>query len=145
VPLLLYGVYTTYAAFLNLFSSLILDRVGRTKLLKIGFVSLACFENQSIQTHSKFSQAGCIGMFSCFTALVATYAGTTNKVGNAFAVLTLFLWLTFYASCIDACSYVYCAEIFPTHMRTQGVAASIFGLFAMTLGESFFHFPSLVR
>lgn len=38
-PLLLYSVYLTWASLLNVFSSLIVDRVGRVKLLLIGVVS----------------------------------------------------------------------------------------------------------
>ena len=72
-------------------------------------------------------------MLICFTAMVASFAGTSNKAGNAMGVVFLYLFVTFYASCFDACSYVYCSEIFPTALRAQGVSASIFGLFAMTL------------
>lgn len=38
VPLLLYAVYLTWAAGLNWVSSMIVDRVGRIKLLIIGIV-----------------------------------------------------------------------------------------------------------
>lgn len=72
-------------------------------------------------------------MLICFTAMVASFAGTTNKAGNAMGVVFLYLFVTFYASCFDATSYVYCSEIFPTSLRAQGVSASIFGLFSMTL------------
>lgn len=75
-------------------------------------------------------------MLICFTAMVASFAETGNKIGNAFGVVFLFLFVTFYASCVDATSYVYCSEIFPTHLRASGVAASIFGLFSMTLSKS---------
>ena len=40
MPLVLYGLYTTWAASLNLLSSRIIDRVGRIRLLTIGLVSL---------------------------------------------------------------------------------------------------------
>jgi hypothetical protein len=46
-------------------------------------------------------------MLACFTAMVARFGGTSNKVGNGFGVLFLYLFVTFYASCIDAVSYVY--------------------------------------
>lgn len=74
---------------------------------------------------------------ACYTAMVAKYSGTKNRVGNGFGVLFLFLHITFYACCVDAVSYVYCSEIFPTHMRAQGVAVTIFGLFMMTLSTPF--------
>lgn len=34
---------------------------------------------------------------------------------------------------MDASSYVYCSEIFPTSVRAQGLGTSIIGLFASTL------------
>lgn len=74
-------------------------------------------------------------MLSCFTGLFSTYAGTDSKVGNAMCIVSLFLWVTFYATCIDAVSFVYCSEIFPTQMRSQGVAASVAGLFTVTLSK----------
>lgn len=67
--------------------------------------------------------------------MVAVYGGTTNKIGNGFGVFFLFTFVTFYATCVDAISYVYCAEIFPTALRAQGVSFSIIGLFAMTLSK----------
>ena len=78
-------------------------------------------------------------MLSIFTALFSTYAGTENKVGNAMCIVFLFLWLTFYATCIDAVSFVYCSEIFPTHMRSRGMAVSVGSLFAVTLRRQMSH------
>lgn len=75
-------------------------------------------------------------MLSCFTALFAVYAGTDNKIGNAFCIVFLFLWVSFYATCVDAVQFVYCSEIFPTQIRSQGMAASVGTLFAMTLRKS---------
>lgn len=34
-----------------------------------------------------------------------------------------------YGGCIDANTYVYCAEIFPTHIRPRGMALSMVTLF----------------
>lgn len=39
LPLLLYAVYASWAAFLNFVSALIVDKVGRVRLLCIGIVS----------------------------------------------------------------------------------------------------------
>lgn len=43
LPLLLYAVYLTWASILNVVSSLIVDRVGRVRLLVIGIVSSVLF------------------------------------------------------------------------------------------------------
>lgn len=51
-------------------------------------------------------------------------------------IVVLFCWVTFYASCVDAPSFVYCSEIFPTQMRAKGVAASVGALFSVTLSKS---------
>lgn len=75
-------------------------------------------------------------MVACETAMVATYGGTNNKIGNGFGVAFLFLFVTFYGSCVDAISYVYCSELFPTSLRAQGIGFSVVGLFAMTLCKS---------
>ncbi|CAL5874791.1 uncharacterized protein PFLUO_LOCUS9093 [Penicillium psychrofluorescens] len=65
--------------------------------------------------------------------MVAQYGNGPNKVGNGFGVLFLFLFVTFYGGCVDAISYVYCSELFPTNLRAQGMGFSVMGLFAMTL------------
>jgi hypothetical protein len=36
--------------------------------------------------------------------MVAKFGGTTNKVGEGFGVLFLFIFVVFYAGCLDACS-----------------------------------------
>ncbi|EME82842.1 uncharacterized protein MYCFIDRAFT_97608, partial [Pseudocercospora fijiensis CIRAD86] len=113
-PLLLFGIYASWATFLNWTATRTIDRFGRVRLLTIGI-------------------AGGVAMMACFTAMCAVYSGTPNKVGNTFGILFLYLYVTFYASCFDATSYVYSSEIFPTHLRAEGVAAAIFSLFACTL------------
>lgn len=66
-------------------------------------------------------------MLACFTALVAEFAPTSNKVGQGFAVFFLFAFVTFYGSCVDAVSWIYCSEIFPTHARARGFSLSVAG------------------
>jgi MFS family permease len=114
LPLLLYAVYLSWAAGMNYISSLIIDKVGRVRLMMIGII-------------------GCVGSVICYTAMIAEYSGTTNLVGNGFGVFFLFLFVTFYGGCLDATSYVYCAEIFPTHHRATGMGISILTQFCTTL------------
>jgi MFS family permease len=114
LPLLLYAFYLTWAAALNYFSATIMDRVGRTRLLIIGLI-------------------GCSMMIVCEMAMVAKFSGTDNKIGNAFGVVFLFLYVGIYASCLDATIYVYSAEIFPTHIRATGMGLCIFAQSCSTL------------
>ncbi|KAK6604249.1 hypothetical protein H4I95_06152 [Botrytis cinerea] len=112
--LLLFGVYTSWAATMNWVNALLLDRFGRVKVMTFGML-------------------GAVVAISCETAMVARFAGTNNVVGNGFGVLFLFLFITFFAGGMDAACYVYASEIFPTWMRAQGIAFSVCGLFCGTL------------
>ncbi|CAG8894317.1 unnamed protein product [Penicillium egyptiacum] len=114
LPLLLYACYNSWAAFMNFVNTLILDRWGRIRIMLIGMI-------------------GCSLSLSGFAAMVAEFSGTSNKIGNGFGVFFLYLFVTFYGGSMDASSYVYCAEIFPTSIRAQGVGVSVSGLFIMTL------------
>jgi hypothetical protein len=91
------------------------------------------------------------------TAMIARFAGTTNHIGLAMGVFFSFCFITFYGGGLDVVGYVYCSEclpvlgrkassqlmtltvdllsgeIFPTHIRSQGVAWSMFGTFLSTL------------
>ncbi|KAI1034203.1 hypothetical protein LB503_012432 [Fusarium chuoi] len=115
LPLLLYGVYTAWAAFLNWVGAMFVDRFGRILMLTVGLV-------------------GCALMVAGEAAIVAVAAENKNNHAiNAAGVFFLFVFVTFYATCIDAISYIYCTEIFPTSIRAKGVSYSVIGLFIMTL------------
>ena len=68
-PLLRYAVYTSWAAFLNWINALLLDRVGRRRVIIIGL-------------------SGWILMISIYTAMVASFAGGPNRAGNAMGKAT---------------------------------------------------------
>nr|RBQ95942.1 hypothetical protein FVER53263_08489 [Fusarium verticillioides] len=115
LPLLLYGVYTAWAAFLNWVGAMFVDKFGRILMLTVGLV-------------------GCALMVAGEAAIVAVAAENKNNHAiNAAGVFFLFVFVTFYATCIDAISYIYCTEIFPTAIRAKGVRYSVIGLFIMTL------------
>ncbi|UPK95564.1 hypothetical protein LCI18_006499 [Fusarium solani-melongenae] len=114
IALMLYACYNSLAAFMNWVNSLILDRFGRIRIMVVGLI-------------------GCSLSLCGFTAMVAELVGTTNKIRNGFGVFFLYLFIFFYGDTMDASYYVYCAEIFPTSIRAQGVGFSVAGLFIMTL------------
>ncbi|CAK7213533.1 hypothetical protein SBRCBS47491_001832 [Sporothrix bragantina] len=65
-------------------------------------------------------------------ALDALYTGVTenrNEAGLRAGVFFLFLYITCYGCCIDANTFVYCSEIFPSHFRSYGTAWSLSILF----------------
>jgi len=65
--------------------------------------------------------------------MIAQFAGTPNNAGLGMGVFFSFCFITFYSGGIDVVGYVYCSEIFPTHIRCQGVAWSLVGTFLSTL------------
>ncbi|KAK7900645.1 hypothetical protein LTR67_002928 [Exophiala xenobiotica] len=114
VPLILGAAYVTVATISNFIGALLLDRVGRKPLLIAGLT-------------------GCMLSVCLETAMIAEYAGTTNKAGLSMGVFFSFCFISFYGGGIDVVGYVYCSEIFPTHIRSQGVAWSLAGTFLSTL------------
>ncbi|OAP59202.1 hypothetical protein AYL99_06500 [Fonsecaea erecta] len=113
--LILLASYNTLAAITNGINSLIVDRVGRIKMLVTCLIA-------------------CTISLILVTALVAQYGGyeNTNKTGSAMILLFMFCFATFYGGGLDVSAYVYCSEIFPTNIRARGVGLSVAGLFLMT-------------
>lgn len=93
----------------------ILDRFGRKTFYLIGI-------------------AGCAVSLSFEAAITKHFVetGSTNRVGLSFGVFFLFLYVMFYASCMDNQQYVICSESFAMESRSLGVACSLFGQFAAT-------------
>ncbi|KAI1630482.1 general substrate transporter [Exophiala viscosa] len=114
MPLLLSGVYVTLGAMGNWVNSMLVDRVGRKALFLTGL-------------------SGMLVSLIAETALVRFYAGTAGHGGLSAALFFIFLHLVFYGCCIDANSFVYCSEIFPTHIRPRGMAWSVGTLFLTTI------------
>ncbi|KAK5148110.1 hypothetical protein LTR04_000705 [Oleoguttula sp. CCFEE 6159] len=114
VPLILGAAYVTVATLSNFFGALIVDKVGRKPLLITGL-------------------AGCMISLTLETIMIARYAGTTNNAGLSMGVFFTFCFISFYGGGIDVVGYIYCSEIFPTHIRSQGVAWSLVGTFLSTL------------
>lgn len=79
------------------------------------------------------SNCGQVITLSILTAFTAQDAGTSNKVGNGFAVFMIFLYLAFQGTFCDTTMYLYVSETFPYEMRTIGIGFSLFGQFAGTL------------
>ncbi|ORY56312.1 sugar porter family MFS transporter [Pseudomassariella vexata] len=70
---------------------------------------------------------------SGLTAMIACFAGTDNKVGNAMGVVFMFLYLFFQGTFCDTTMYIYVSEIFPTEIRSIGMGWSLFGQFSSTI------------
>jgi len=99
-------VWVTLGAMGASVNALIVDRVGRVKLLGIGGYLLSI--TMAIQC-----------------ALQKVYLNSGYKPGINASVAFYFIFIIFYSTSVDGVVYVYNAEIWPTHLRAKGVT---FGL-----------------
>ncbi|KAF4454607.1 General substrate transporter [Fusarium austroafricanum] len=93
------------------FNILLLDRVGRVKLLVVGGF-------------------GSAAILSVMAALQKFYLGTDYTPGLNAAVAIYFLFGVFFTTTIECTAYAYGSEIWPTHLRSEGSTlafASFFG------------------
>jgi MFS family permease len=109
-PIILLAGVTSLGLPGNLLSAFIVDRVGRRRLLLIGI-------------------SGILVSLICECTMYALYSGTTNRGGNIAGVFFLFMLVGFWGSCCDATQYLYLSEIWPNHLRSQGVAVGMFTYF----------------
>jgi MFS family permease len=114
MPLLLSSLWVTAALPGNVFTALCIDRIGRRPFLLIGIGGI-------IMTN----------IFEC--ALQANFLGTDNVAGQRAGVFFIFLFIFFWSSFLDASQYLYLSEIFPTHIRSQGIAFGTFGMYVGTI------------
>lgn len=110
MPLLLSALWVTLSFSGNIFTAFFIDRIGRRLFLLVGLGGLTMTL-----------------ILECITQ--ALYLDTGNKPGLSAAVFLIFLFIFFWSTFIDASQYLYVAEIFPTHIRGQGVAISMVGLY----------------
>jgi len=104
-------VWSVCALFGCGFNVVLLDRVGRVKLLVVGGF-------------------GSAAILSVMAALVKYYLGSTNQAGTNALVALYFIFGAFFTSTVECTSYVYGSEIWPTHLRSEGSTlayASFFG------------------
>ncbi|KAJ6020499.1 hypothetical protein N7540_006003 [Penicillium herquei] len=106
ISLLLNACWTTITLSGNTWTAFYVDRFGRRTLLLIGAVGTICT---------------CI----CLCALSAQYMGSTNQAGLRAAVFFCFLYIFWWCFFMDTTQYVYVSEIFPSHLRSVGVAFSL--------------------
>jgi MFS family permease len=110
MPLLLSALWVTASFPGNIFTAIMIDRIGRRVFMLIGL-------------------AGLIVSLSCEAAMQAEFLGTSNVAGQRAAIFFIFLFIFFWSSFLDASQYLYLAEIFPTHIRSQGMAVGMVGLY----------------
>lgn len=110
VPLLLNACWTSFTLIGNTWTAFYIDRFGRRRFMLIGSI-------------------GCVCSLIFLCSLTATYLDTTNTAGLRAAVFFVFFYCFWWCFFVDATQYVYVPEIFPSHLRTQGVAIGLSGYY----------------
>jgi len=110
MPLVMYCIYTILGTLPNYVGSYFMDRIGRRRLLLIGFP--LCAINLLIEA-----------------LLQRQYVGTGNKSGNAAALAWVYVYIICYGFCLDPAQVVWCSEIFPTTLRAKGIGLTFFSYF----------------
>lgn len=108
LSLALYCIYLFIALIGNSTCGWIVDRLGRRKMFLIGLIGAAC---------------ALIGE----TIFAALSEHTTNRVVLGFAVFFIFAYIPFFSTFVDTTMYIYMSEIFPSEVRSHGVALSVAG------------------
>jgi sugar porter (SP) family MFS transporter len=106
LPLLLNACWTSFTLIGNTWTAFYVDRYGRRTFMLIGAI-------------------GCTVSVTFLCALTAEYLGTDNTAGLRAGVFFLFFFIFWWCFFIDATQYIYVAEIFPNHLRSQGVALGL--------------------
>lgn len=97
--------WTSCAFVFNIVAMTFVDRIGRNKLISLGFF---------VCTLSLIVEA----------ALQEKYLTSTNKGALGAAVAMTYLYVVSYSLFLDGPTYFYIGEIWPSHLRAQGYALS---------------------
>ncbi len=114
LPLLLSALWVTLSLPGNIFTAFFIDRIGRRTFMLTGL-------------------GGITITLICECAMQAQFLGGTNVAGQRAAVFFIFLFIFFWSSFLDASQYLYLSEIFPTHIRSQGMAVGMVGLYLASI------------
>jgi nitrate/nitrite transporter NarK len=96
MPLLLSAIWLTTAGKIEEYAITLVSKVNS----EIGLIynPLGAWLHDRVNSRRGMYITGFIGIIvttSCLAAMTAEYAGTTNRVGNAFGILFIYLYLAF--------------------------------------------------
>lgn len=102
--------YTTWGLICAIIATLVVDRVGRVRMMTIGAI---------LQ----------ITLLCIITALISKYAGTIHKSGQIATVAMFYIFQIGYCLFVEGPSYTYVSEIWPVGLRAQGTALGIASIY----------------
>lgn len=112
-------------------NAFIVDKVGRKNLLS-KIVNLFKWPEARL-TISVFGLTGDLLALIGECITVSIFQRTGSRSVASVAVFFLFLHIALFSLSLDATSYIYSSEIFPTPVRARGVGISMTGIFMSTI------------
>jgi MFS family permease len=106
--------YVTWGCLCGFIGTLLVDRVGRVKMMKIGVVMQ-------------------ILLMGVVTALVAVYAGGANKAANTATVVIIYIFEAGYTLFLEGPTYTYVSEMWPVNLRAKGCALGVASLYLIDI------------
>ncbi|KAG0650555.1 High-affinity glucose transporter [Hyphodiscus hymeniophilus] len=110
--LLLSSIWSTFSVFCSFVGITFVDRISRPRLLMIGL-------------------GGCMSTLIVLAALVANFGPGTNNHNTAAlkaCVAMIFIYAFFWSAVLSGTQFVYCGELFPSHLRAKGLSLGVAGI-----------------
>ncbi|KAH8901429.1 MFS transporter [Thozetella sp. PMI_491] len=104
--LLFEGGYVGIGWLVNFAAIFIVDKLPRPTLMSLGF-------------------AGCLATLTIEAALQAKFLNSDNQPALRASVAILYLFIAFYGLFLDGSTFFYIGEIFPNHLRAQGMTIAM--------------------
>ncbi|OQV06735.1 hypothetical protein CLAIMM_11266 isoform 1 [Cladophialophora immunda] len=107
--LLLSAVWSTFGIFCSFCGFLFVDRLPRPRLLTMGL-------------------SGCVVCLIVLAAMIANYGSSQNFVALKASVAMIFIYEFFWCGVLSGTQFVYCGELFPSHLRAKGLSLGVAGI-----------------
>lgn len=114
--LLLAAMYGTVGFIANCLTTYyICDRFGRRPMLLVGLLSVVLIDTYN-------------------AVMTDVFSSSTNTVGKGFAILGIYLFVTFYYGLLNSTTWLYAPEIVPMPIRSKVTALGAFTHFVVNVG-----------
>jgi MFS family permease len=106
---LLSAIWSTFGLICSFAGFLFVDRLARPRLLAMGL-------------------GGCVCCLIILAALVANFGQSHNFPALKTSVAMIFIYEFFWCGVLSGTQFVYCGELFPSHIRAKGLSLGVAGI-----------------
>lgn len=107
--LLLSAVWSTFSILCSVAGMGFVDKMSRPRLLTLGLI-------------------GCTVCLIVLAALVANISASPNFPLLRAAVTMIFIYAFFWSGVLSGTQFLYCGELFPSHIRAKGLSLGVAGI-----------------